>query len=889
MKAAILNWWRWRDVFDILAVLFMLLCLTLVLANLSMFPVFIDIPYHMAVTRGFREAGGVVTWDFWDAAPAGRPHIYPPLLHVGMSMFEDAGLSAETTATLVCVLMFPLVLLSMWWAMRKLFGPRAAFCSLILAAVPYTFFYQAGITIAASLVLVLTPLVFLTLEEGRKVASALLLAMCLYSHLVLGHLAALALFIYMLHRREYWKRITGVLVAAYLFYLPWGVVVVSNLGSFNISEPGMGNGFTLHLLLWGLAAAGVVACYLRRRQHYLLPAYLFSMVPIAFFYSHRFWDGHVFLPLAMLGGVAFDRLHGFLRARLSRSAHAGVSAGALAGAIMAVAVAVVFFVDPAVASSGGAKAPGVRPGDMAYAGMAPMPGAGGNLEGYGVPGVPAPGPYAPGNRPGSPPPPGVTGRYPASPQEGAASLQQRRIMRLRDLAGGSTTLKLQSTTFLVLSGLEEARGALLRGNAETFGEENLRLMGAIFENSDPGDAVFVTEGRLGDLIYAMTGRYVTQGMFHEVQPIYKADPREDASLAVVNAAVPVASPYGTGDAGALASRNGWHEVERVGRYVLLARDGEQSGGVTAASAALPLWAAYALVLAAVAAIIIDLFVVRDRHKGPGPFRHAPASLPDGGGGVEVDSALAVVPARDEEESVGDVVREIRSTCPGLDILVVDDGSRDRTGERAQAEGAMVLRLEKNIGVGEAERRGLEFALEHGYSIVVRLDGDGQHPARHIEELMAPLLRGEADAVVGSRFLSEGGSGYGISTPRRLGITYLGALLRRRTGRSFTDPTSGFRAYARKAMRFIVSSPPRRYPEAGSLLAMCANGLEVREVAVTMRERKAGKSSIGALRGARILAAATLDAMRLPPTEKPRPRGEPGIRPHAVSETADLRS
>lgn len=888
MKAAILNWWRRRDVFDILAVLFMLLCLALVLANLSMFPVFIDIPYHMAVTRGFREAGGVVTWDFWDAAPAGRPHIYPPLLHVGMSVLEDTGLSAETTATLVCVLIFPLVLLSMWWAMRKLFGPRAAFYSLILVAVPYTFFYQAGITIAASLVLVLTPLVFLTLEEDRKVASALLLAMCLYAHLVLGHLTALALFIYMLHRREYWKRIASVLAAAYLLYLPWGIVVVSNLGSFSMSEPGMGNGFTLHLLLWGLAAAGVVACYLRRRQHYLLPAYLFSMVPIAFFYSHRFWDGHVFLPLAMLGGVALDRLHGFLRERLTGNAHAGASAGALAGAIMAVAVAVVFFLDPAVASSGGAKAPGVRPGDMAYAGMAPMPGAGGNLEGQGVPAVPAPGPYAPGDRPGSFSPPGVTGGYPALPQEGAASLQQRRIMRLRDLAGGSTTLKLQPTTFLVLSGIEEARGALLQGNTETFGEENLRLMGAIEENSGHGDTVFVAEGRLGDLIYAMTGRYVTQGMFHEVQPTHKADPREDASLAVVNAAVPVASPYGAGNAGALASRNGWHEVERVGRYVLLARDGEQSGGVTAASAALPLWAAYALVLAAVAAIVIDLFMVRDRRKGPGPFRHAPASLPEGGGGVEGDSALALVPARDEEENVEDVVREIRSTCPGLDILVVDDGSRDRTGERALAAGAMVLRLEKNMGVGEAERRGLEFALEHGYSIAVRLDGDGQHPARHVEELMTPLLRGEADAVVGSRFLSEEGSEYGISSPRRLGITYLRALVRRRTGRSFTDPTSGFRAYTRNAMRLIASSLPRKYPETSLLLAMCANGLEVREVAVTMRERKAGKSSIGALRGARILAAATLDAMRLPPAEKLRPRGEPGIRAQAVSETADLR-
>lgn len=914
MKAASRSWWSRRDVFDVLAVLFMLACVALILANLSMFPVYLDIPYHMAVTRGFREAGGIVTWDFWDAAPAGRPHIYPPLLHIGMSMLEDVGLSVETVATLVCVVMFPLILASMWWAMRKLFGPRAAFYSLALLAVPYTFFYQTGVTIAASMVLILTPLVFLALEKDRKVAATLLLAMCLYSHLVLGHLTALALFIYMLHRREFWKRIMGVLVAAYLLYLPWGLVVLSNLSSFSISEPGMGSDFALHLFLWALAAAGMVVCYRRRRQHFLLPSYFISMVPIAFFYSHRFWEGHVFLPLAMLGGVALDRLHAFLRERFARSKRLGAMAGALAGVALAMILATVFFADPVLAASGGLRAgamPGRGPG---YEGGTPTGGAEGVPIGPGNNIPPGPGPYAPsaglesdgpaggehypspppgsGFDPGfyapeagqesdgpaggvysTPVPPGVAGGPPMIQGQGRGALQGR-LMRLRELASGSTTVKLQPTTLLVLSGLEESRQAVLSREMEVFGSESMELMRAVEDNSDPGETVFVNEGRLGDLIYALTGRYVTQGMFHEVQPEQKADPRKDASLAVVNAG-PMAAYSRAARGDRRMMENGWAEAEKAGRYVLLSRDGEGGSEVSAASAAVPLWAAYALVMAAVAAIILDLFVIKTRRKKPDTSTQVPHGNPQGGWDGRSGPVLAVVPARNEVENIGPVVREIRSWCPGVDILVVDDASSDGTGARALEEGAMVMRLERNMGVGEAERRGLWHALERGYRFAVRLDGDGQHPARYIKDLLDPLVRGEADVAIGSRFMAGDNGVNGISRPRRLGISYLRALMRHRTDTRFTDPTSGFRAYSRAAMRLLVDAEPRRYPEVSALLALLAHGYRVGEVAVEMRPREAGNSSLGAMLGVRLLAAATLDLLRFPLADTPEPERTAG--------------
>lgn len=820
MKMRISVWWSERDTRDVLAVIFIAACVILVLVNLSMYPVYLDIPYHLAVTRGFREAGGITTWDFWDYAPEGRPHIYPPLLHVGMSMLQDLGLSSQATATLVCAIMFPLILFSAWWALRRLFGPRTALYSLVLLGVPYAFFYQSGITIAASLVLALTPLVFLTIEEGRKTAAAVLLAMCLYSHLILGHLLALALFVYLLHRYVLWKRILAVLAVAYLLYLPWGIVVLSNLGSFSASEPGVGGGLSLHLLLWGLAAAGLVACYLRRKSYYLLPAYFISMVPIAFFYPHRFWEGHVFLPLAMLGGVALDRLHAFLSKRLSRRAPGGAYAGALAGAVLGGLLVLLLLADPVLASSGGVTA--APPERISSTGA-----------------VPRERPFAGAPRAGGRTPPRITTR-----EAGEA-------------AAGSLRISLRPTTLPVLLGLEDT--GRRSGFQDVFSAENEELMEAVLRYSEPGDIVFTPDGRLGDLVYAMTGRYATQGMFHEVQPEEQPDPLEQADLAVI--------PLGLGAASVDAlppvlppALEGWSEVARAGRYALMENEDPEGTGGEAASPAVPLWVAYALLAAAAITVVVDCLLRRGGRAAPGGGLPAPPQTDDPArrGGNDV---LAVVPARDEGENIAGVVAEIRRECPGVDVLVVDDGSSDGTFARARDAGAMVLRLEPNRGVGEAERRALSFAYSRGYSFAVRLDGDGQHPAGGVEDLLSPLRRGEADAVVGSRFLAPGGGGCPVSWERRMGMAYFRALLRLSTSRRFSDPTSGFRAYSRRAMSFLSRIEPRRYPEVVSLRLLTTAGIAVAEVPVEMRPRRGGVSSIGAREALSMLAAVSLDLLR----------------------------
>jgi hypothetical protein len=391
---------------------------------------------------------------------------------------------------------------------------------------------------------------------------------------------------------------------------------------------------------------------------------------------------------------------------------------------------------------------------------------------------------------------------------------------------------------------------------ETFGGENLCLAEVVEENSAAGEVVFVPDGRLGDLVYALTGRYATKGMFHEVGPEEGEPPPGEARVAVLPLSMAFstrpASERDVEDLLAGAAGGDWEAVARTEHYVVLVNEGEVEEGETAA-AALPLWAAYLLLLLAVGVIFLDLARKGRCPPAGGPSLGeggvpAPRSDRDGGkgDGAGYEAVLAVVPAYNEEKGIAGVVRDIRRSCPGIEVLVVDDGSEDGTGKAALQAGALVARRESNGGVGEAVRYGLEYARRMGYRYVVRLDGDGQHPARYLGRLLEPLYRGEAEVVVGSRFLEESRGTAGTSVLRRMGIRYFCFLLKRMTGRKFTDPTSGFRAYSRSAARFLLSLPRReRYPEVFDLWRLALEGYRIVEVPVKMRPRVTGKSSLGA--------------------------------------------
>ncbi len=205
--------------------------------------------------------------------------------------------------------------------------------------------------------------------------------------------------------------------------------------------------------------------------------------------------------------------------------------------------------------------------------------------------------------------------------------------------------------------------------------------------------------------------------------------------------------------------------------------------------------------------------------------------------------VAIVPAYNEEECVAAVVDELRAFDDGLTIVVVDDGSTDSTPEVAREHGAAVLRLPYNLGIGGSVQTGFRYAHENGFDIAVRVDGDGQHDASQLGAILEPVLAGEADICVGSRYRERGG--YQSSPTRRLGIRILAAIVSLLTRQRVTDPTSGFQALNSRAIRLFAADYPHDYPEVEALVMLIRHRLRVMEVPVQMRPRAGGRSSIRA--------------------------------------------
>jgi glycosyltransferase involved in cell wall biosynthesis len=206
--------------------------------------------------------------------------------------------------------------------------------------------------------------------------------------------------------------------------------------------------------------------------------------------------------------------------------------------------------------------------------------------------------------------------------------------------------------------------------------------------------------------------------------------------------------------------------------------------------------------------------------------------------------LAIVPALNESEAIAGTITSIRDWAPGFDVLVVDDGSTDATAERASDAGASVLRLPFNVGIGGAMQSGYIYALERGYDVAVQVDGDGQHDARHIHDLLDRLRRDPTlDMVTGSRFMLPAGNGYRSSPARRTGIRVFSSVVSLITRQRVTDPTSGFRMTSRNGIELFARDYPHDYPEVEAILLMHAHRLRSCEIPVSMRPRLTGESAI----------------------------------------------
>ncbi len=203
--------------------------------------------------------------------------------------------------------------------------------------------------------------------------------------------------------------------------------------------------------------------------------------------------------------------------------------------------------------------------------------------------------------------------------------------------------------------------------------------------------------------------------------------------------------------------------------------------------------------------------------------------------------LIVVPAWNEEQTVGDTVREIRAATPDIPVLVVSDGSTDRTVHVAREAGALVLELPFNLGVGGAMRAGFRYAVRHGHDAAVQVDADGQHDPAEVPTLLAGLAA--ADVVIGARF-SDRDDEYKVRGPRKWAMVVLSKVLSRLTKTKLTDATSGFKATGGRALPVFAEHYPVEYlgDTVESLVIAVRAGCVVTQVPARMRPRRGGAPS-----------------------------------------------
>lgn len=209
--------------------------------------------------------------------------------------------------------------------------------------------------------------------------------------------------------------------------------------------------------------------------------------------------------------------------------------------------------------------------------------------------------------------------------------------------------------------------------------------------------------------------------------------------------------------------------------------------------------------------------------------------------------LLVVPSYNEEENVLNNYQKIldynKKSKIKYDVIIINDGSKDRTEEICIKNNIPHITLVHNLGIGGAVQTGYKYALENGYDIAVQFDGDGQHDVRYVKDIIDPIIKGEANMVIGSRFVDKTSSDFKSTVARRFGINIISFFIKLVTGKRIYDTTSGFRAIDKDLIKMFATDYPVEYPEPVSTTKVLKNKYKVEEVAVSMNERVGGKSSI----------------------------------------------
>ena len=207
--------------------------------------------------------------------------------------------------------------------------------------------------------------------------------------------------------------------------------------------------------------------------------------------------------------------------------------------------------------------------------------------------------------------------------------------------------------------------------------------------------------------------------------------------------------------------------------------------------------------------------------------------------------LVIIPAYNEEGNIENTVKDLNEKSQDCDLIVINDCSTDATKNVLKNKTINYIDLPVNLGIGGGVQTGYLYAMEHDYDIAIQFDGDGQHDASYIKDLIAPIESGHADVVIGSRFIEK--KGFQSSTMRRMGIGFLSRLIRLLCGVRVKDVTSGMRAVNKKMICEFARNYAQDYPEPEAILAAGLLGARIVEVPVCMHERQNGVSSINALK------------------------------------------
>lgn len=210
-------------------------------------------------------------------------------------------------------------------------------------------------------------------------------------------------------------------------------------------------------------------------------------------------------------------------------------------------------------------------------------------------------------------------------------------------------------------------------------------------------------------------------------------------------------------------------------------------------------------------------------------------------------ALVAIPAYNEEECIENTVTELRAVAPEFDFVVIDDGSRDRTGQICGSLNCNVITMPINCGLTVGFQTAARYAVDHGYDCMIQFDADGQHRPEYLSSLVEKAETTGSDIVIGSRFLTVRKD----KSMRMVGSRMITVLIKMLTGRRISDPTSGFRLFSRSVLEKYCFDNTLN-PEPESIALFLKQGYSVSEVQVSMRERQGGESYLNPIRSAQYM-------------------------------------